>query len=224
MKWSKTLLGSLWVQRMLSYIFAMVTWLLHRSIRWRYQHAVPLQELTMQEGPVIVAFWHGRLLMMPQFWSRRRYGVAYAMISRHRDGTFIARICKRFGMEVIHGSTGKGGVSAARRAVDVLQRGEHIIMTPDGPRGPHEQVSRGLILLAKQSGRPILPAAYSAKRCIRIRSWDSFMVPWPFARGALVTGPLMWLADDMTEEEALSRVQRALDDVTSEADHIVGNR
>jgi len=107
----------------------------------------------------IVCFWHGRLLMMPFAKLRKRGKV---MISRHRDGEFIARVIKYFGLNAIRGSFRKKSISSVREIISSLKEGYDVAITPDGPKGPRFKVKKGIIELARITKTPILPVTYSA--------------------------------------------------------------
>ncbi|HOJ42784.1 MAG TPA: DUF374 domain-containing protein [Syntrophorhabdaceae bacterium] len=109
----------------------------------------------------IVCFWHGRLLMMP-FAKLRKKGKV--MISRHRDGEFIARVIKYFGLHAIRGSFRKKSVSSVREIISSLKDGFDVAITPDGPKGPRFKVKKGIIELARITNTPILPVTYAARK------------------------------------------------------------
>jgi lysophospholipid acyltransferase (LPLAT)-like uncharacterized protein len=109
----------------------------------------------------IVCFWHGRLLMMP-FANRR--GKGKVLISRHRDGEFIARIIKYFGLDSIRGSYRKGSVSSLREIISDLKKGFDVGITPDGPKGPRYVVKNGIIELGRLTGKTIIPVTYGASK------------------------------------------------------------
>jgi lysophospholipid acyltransferase (LPLAT)-like uncharacterized protein len=110
----------------------------------------------------IVCFWHGRLLMMP-FANKR--GKGKVLISRHRDGEFIARVMKYFGLGSIRGSYRKeGSVSSLREIISDLKKGFDVAITPDGPKGPRYVVKNGIIELARLTGKAIIPITYSASK------------------------------------------------------------
>ncbi len=175
--------------------------------------------------PFILAFWHGRLLMMPRFWDR---GTAVSMlISQHRDGQIISRIVGRFGVKTVAGSSSRGGAQALRAMVKSLKAGNCVGITPDGPRGPRMRATDGVVSVARLSGVPIIPAAYSATRGRFLGTWDQFLVPWPFTRGAIVWGKPITVphkADDAACEAARLEIEESLNALTSEADRLCGNR
>jgi lysophospholipid acyltransferase (LPLAT)-like uncharacterized protein len=166
----------------------------------------------------IVAFWHGRLLMMPFAYPGQSASI---LISRHRDGEYITRIAERLGLHVVRGSATRGGASAFRRLLESLQEGRHVVVTPDGPRGPRRRVKSGVVELSRLSGMPILPVAFGAWPRRLLNSWDQFLSPRPFARGVYVWGEPIYVPTDLTKAEAekyQSLLAERLDAVTAEAD------
>jgi lysophospholipid acyltransferase (LPLAT)-like uncharacterized protein len=75
-----------------------------------------------------------------------------------------------------------------------LRCGEDVGLTPDGSRGPRYVLKPGLVLLAQLSGRPILPVGVEYSRCLRLKSWDGFMIPMPFSRVDVILGNLVSVA------------------------------
>ena len=122
---------------------------------------------------VIFAFWHRRLFYLSYYHARcfpeRR---AYVLVSQSRDGTRIGKIGKKIGIDYIQGSTSKGGAKAFKKLVRLLRQGYTAAITPDGPRGPFGVVQKGVISLARLTGRPIIPLAYHPKWYIKCKSWD----------------------------------------------------
>jgi lysophospholipid acyltransferase (LPLAT)-like uncharacterized protein len=136
----------------------------------------------VRKQPVIFAIWHNRLLMLPRvfdpsFPTRQSYG----LISASRDGDFIARFIERSGYGTIRGSSSRKGAIALRRLMATLAADGNVLFTPDGPRGPVYQVSQGVIFVAQKSGAPIVPIHMEYSSCWRLKSWDRFVVPRPFA-------------------------------------------
>ena len=136
----------------------------------------------VRNQPVIFAIWHNRLLMLPRvfdpsFPTRQSYG----LISASRDGDFIANWIERSGYGTIRGSSSRKGVIALRQLMDTLAANGNVLFTPDGPRGPVYEVSQGVIFLAQKSGAPIVPIHMEYSSCWRMKSWDRFVVPKPFA-------------------------------------------
>jgi lysophospholipid acyltransferase (LPLAT)-like uncharacterized protein len=121
----------------------------------------------------LYAFWHEGLLA--PLATRPTIKV---LISQHTDGEVIAQICQRLGIGVIRGSTARGGCQAL---LAMIRDGDksHLGITPDGPRGPRRELKPGVVMVASQSGLPIVPVGIGFVRAWRFRSWDRFALPLP---------------------------------------------
>lgn len=153
--------------------------MLARTWRVRVVNGGHLLDLRRGGRPFIFALWHGHLL--PLLWHHRGQGVL-VLISEHRDGEMVARAAESLGYGLIRGSTTRGADRALISLVRELKSGHEVAITPDGPRGPAETFAPGALVAAQRSDSFILPVAASADRAWRLRSWDRFMIPKPFAR------------------------------------------
>lgn len=186
------------------------------------EHVAPFWE---RAASLIYAIWHGRILMIPCIYARSNR--VHVMASRSRDGELEARFLKRFGFEVVRGSTTRGGSEALRSLVQALRRGLEAAVAPDGPLGPRYVVQPGIVTLARLSEVPIIPLTFSAAPAWRLRSWDEFLVPKPFARGVVSFGPPLRVPrrSDRTEQEALRKqLESTLRTLTWQADARVCSR
>src|SRR5262245_20633380 len=148
----------------------------------------------------IYAFWHEDLLV-PAY----RYGwtPTKVLISQHADGELIAQTCRHLGLGVVRGSTTRGGVGALREIL-ALKGQRHVVVTPDGPRGPRRRVQPGPTFLASRAGLPLVPCGFGYRRAWRLKSWDRFAVPMPFSPVVAVMGEPIRLAPDLGRD-ALER-------------------
>lgn len=137
----------------------------------------------------IGALWHNRLLVFPLILRRffsQRHGAA--LISASRDGDLLADAVQRFGYDVIRGSSSRLGASAIFQLGELLALGGDVVITPDGPRGPAYELGPGIIFLAQKTGAPVVPLNMEYSGCWRIKSWDRFIVPRPFAKVRVIIG------------------------------------
>ena len=192
-----------WQQRIAGLFIATLLRVSIRSWRCRW---VDSKDHPITKGPVIFCVWHNRLPVALASWDE--YAQAKwpndgmgAMISASRDGALLANIVQRFGIEPIRGSSSRRGPQALLEARTLIERNNSIVITPDGPRGPVYKVQDGIIQLAKLTGRPIIPIANFTKWKIRLRSWDRFQIPLPFARCELRHGEPIWVPRDATDAE-----------------------
>jgi hypothetical protein len=185
---------------------------LARTLRVRREEA-SVAALWAARRPVIYVVWHGRLLLLPYLYGHRGCRV---LASRSRDGELVARWARRFGLEPVRGSSSRGGSDALRALARALRAGGEVVVVPDGPRGPREVLKPGVIALARLTGAPIVPMAVGASREWRVRSWDEFRIPRPFARCVMRFGEPIHVspaADRTGEEAARKEVEAALRDL-----------
>ena len=187
-------------------------------------------QLYDREQPLILAMWHGQHFMMPFFRRAYRFKV---LISRHSDGEINAIAAERLGVSAVRGSGDhggrfhvKGGVSAFRGMTELLADGWNMALTADVPK-----VSRvaglGIIKLASESRRPIIPVALATSRRIILNNWDRSEVNLPFSRGAMVVGEPIRVpaaADADALEQARGALERALNAGTERAHALVDRR
>ncbi len=150
----------------------------------------------------IGALWHNRLLLLPFVLKRylpERRGAA--LISASRDGALLADLVERFKFEVVRGSSSRQGASAIRQLSEVIASGRDVVITPDGPRGPAYELGQGIIFLAQQSGAEVVPINMEYSSCWRVKSWDRFILPKPFAKVRAIFGSPHRVASTSTEEE-----------------------
>ena len=150
----------------------------------------------------IGALWHNRLLLFPFVLKRylpERRGAA--LISASRDGALLADLVERFKFEVVRGSSSRKGASAIRQLAEVIANGKDVVITPDGPRGPAYELGQGIIFLAQQSGAEVVPINMEYSSCWRVKSWDRFILPKPFAKVRAIFGSPHRVASTSTEEE-----------------------
>lgn len=173
--------------------------------------------------PSILAFWHGRLVMMP--FAYRGPG-ACIMNSGHRDGELISRAIRRLGIEVVRGSSTRGWVGGLKGLLAAHRRGRDLVVVPDGPRGPRCRAKSGVIQLARATGAPIFPVSHAASRAHTLRrSWDWLALPLPFCRVVYVIGEPLEVERDASAariEELRAELERRLNRATRHADAAVG--
>ena len=130
---------------------------LHATLRVRH---VNVENLTKQKQSII-AFWHAHLLLMLHSKFARPIVV---LISRSKDGEYMARVFDHFGVESARGSSTRGGPAALRELIRAARAGKNLVFTPDGPTGPNRIAKEGVVMAAQATGLPIVPIAFAAKK------------------------------------------------------------
>jgi lysophospholipid acyltransferase (LPLAT)-like uncharacterized protein len=142
---------------------------LHATLRVRHVGVENIE----RPGQYVMAFWHAHLLLM--LHSRYRRPIA-VMISRSKDGEYIARVFDHYGVESARGSSTRGGSMALREMIRAARAGKNIVFTPDGPKGPARVAKDGVVVAAQATGLPIVPVAFAAKKkscCAPGTAWSS---------------------------------------------------
>lgn len=144
----------------------------------------------IRTGAVIPVYWHQHQLHVVRYLlDQRARGLKLGfLISPSVDGEIPSMLASRIGAYVLRGSSSNTGARALRDYYVALQQGLSPSITPDGPHGPRFEFKPGAVLLSQLSGRPMLPLAFHATRAWRFRTWDRFVLPWPFARVVVAVG------------------------------------
>ena len=192
---SKTKFG----QKFIGFVFYSLTSFVHRSIRWKYLIESEKSNIYNNNQKMIFCCWHNRLFLGPHILPRNR--IINALQSSHSDGMITSTAFKFLGMNVILGSSNRGGMQAFRQMVKCIQLGESVAITPDGPKGPKEKVKDGIIKLAQITNSPIIPLVWSTKKFKIINSWDNFVIPMPFSKGVYSFGKPIYIKKKINENE-----------------------
>jgi lysophospholipid acyltransferase (LPLAT)-like uncharacterized protein len=198
--------------------------LVYATNRWTIEGGEQPRRLRAEGRGFILAFWHGRLLMIPMAW--QRLAPMHMLISAHRDGRIIADAVTYFGVESIAGSTRRGGSLALRTMLKRLEAGDCVGITPDGPRGPAAVASAGVVNLARLAREPIVPVVFATSRRRVLRTWDRFQLALPFGRGIFLWGEPIEVAQDLDAagiERTRVLVERRMNEMACDADCRVGH-
>ncbi len=223
---------SAWFQGLAVWVGVAYIRLCHATGRWEHVNEEMPRAFWDSGKPFIVAFWHGRILMIRYGW--RTDQPISILISRHGDGELIARVMEKMGIGSVRGSSqaenkkrkDRGGLAALRAMTAALKENQYIGFTPDGPKGPRMRAKEGLVALAKMSGVPIIAGTYSVAPRKVLKSWDGFVLARPFSRGVFIWGNPIEVpsnADDELLEEKRLEIEREMNRITDEADVMMGN-
>ena len=173
----------------LSWLVAAIVAMLMVSVRWKTKDAASFRAILADHDGFILVFWHERILAMPWLWPRRH--AMTALQSPHPDGRMLAHTVNHLGVRTVWGSSNRNALSGLRGLKRILDAGRVAAITPDGPRGPARRAAMGPVALARLSGKPVLPVAWSVDRYWQAPGWDGMMIPKPFSRGIFVVGEMI---------------------------------
>ena len=165
-------------------------------------------KMLKERRPFILAFWHGQLMMIGHVWKSK--AVLNMLASSHSDGRFGAYIASHFNLKNVS-IMSKNKSPSLRKVFKILKEGNYIGITPDGPRGPNRKVSEGIIKIAVHSQVPIIPLGFASNKNLKLKSWDSFLITYPFSKCRFVWGrPIM--IPPSTKDDDLEKYKNFLED------------
>ena len=208
------------LQRMAAWLIGAALKLLAATLRYRVNGKPG--KFNLPTEPLIFALWHNRLALCMKLY--RSYGRPErpndrlaALISASKDGALLAALLENHRVQPVRGSSSRRGAQALVELTSWAERGYDIAVTPDGPRGPCYVMQPGVMTLAQVTGLPILPCSYHLNWKIRLKSWDQFQIPLPFARCDVYTGDLIRVprdASDLDRDGLRQQLQDALMAIT----------
>lgn len=142
------------------------------------------------ERVYVPVYWHAHQIpgsYLMRNWMRRGFRPGF-VISASVDGEVPAALARSWGADVIRGSAQDTGALVLRDAVALMKQGVSIVTNPDGPLGPKFQIKTGTALVARMGNAPIVPIVCAASRAWTMNTWDSFLIPKPFARIMIAVG------------------------------------
>jgi lysophospholipid acyltransferase (LPLAT)-like uncharacterized protein len=203
-------------ERFLAIVGATILRLLFWTLRLRFADRAGLST-NSPKTPVIICFWHNRILGITLTFLRKyphalRKGVT-VLTSASRDGEILAQFVGQFRMGAVRGSSSRRGSRAMLELVDLVENGHDVAITPDGPRGPRYSFGPGAISLAQLTGSPITPTHARFSRCLRMKTWDGFIIPLPFSQVSVTVDDPIYVPrklDDTEFEKMRSQVENLL--------------
>ncbi len=181
-----------------------------RTLRYTEVNREACVPLVREQIPLVFALWHDELFAVPY---KRDGWPIFTIVSRSRDGEFLARVLASQGLGTVRGSSSRGGLAALLRAAKLMQEERrHACITVDGPRGPRHVVKDGAIFLAHRVSSYIVPVRVYYSKAKVFRSWDRFQLPWPFSRVHMQYGDPYRVAEGELTPEVLKKERRALEE------------
>jgi lysophospholipid acyltransferase (LPLAT)-like uncharacterized protein len=195
-------------RRVVYTITAPILVVLVRSLWWTCRFTVNgddrLRATAAAGRPMVLAFWHEDLFIMPWYLSRLTelgVGVTY-LVSPSMDGEYAVKVLDVIGGRAVRGSATRSGARAVRGLYRVIVKDKGSpVVTADGPRGPRHRCKKGAVVLAQLADAPVVPLACAPRWALRLGTWDRMPIPIPFTRIAIEVGEQMAIPRDLTKDE-----------------------
>jgi lysophospholipid acyltransferase (LPLAT)-like uncharacterized protein len=175
----------------------------------------------------VLCVWHDELLVPTFVAPRALRRKTCCLVSQHQDGSYLANAMALLGYSTVRGSSRRGGAQAVRQLLNDTA-GKHIVITPDGPGGPRRKLKPGVVFVASQLGRRIVPSAFSATRAWRVRgSWTDLLIPMPFSTLYVAMGTSIDIPADLSRDQLhhhVELVQKRMDELSDEVEQLARGR
>ncbi|MEG3619008.1 lysophospholipid acyltransferase family protein [Magnetovibrio sp. PR-2] len=199
MKLYKRIFEKPWAQSAISALAAGYMRFVRLTSKWEHRGLENVEGLVENETPMLISFWHGRLI--PSLFGWPYASTLHILSTPHRDGQIAAKAYNRFGIKTIWGSTKKGGTEAVRNIIKVLKSGGVVALTPDGPKGPRQRMQQSSVDIARMTGAKLVPFGISATKLKWRNSWDCMVIPKPFSHYIIIFGEPMEIPRKASKEE-----------------------
>lgn len=129
----------------------------------------------------VFILWHQQLALSTIFFKKIGKKIC-PLVSPHADGMILAKIIEKYGCKNIYGSSNKNATAAIREMITTLKNGGNLVVTPDGPRGPAEEINSNILEISNKYHGVIVPIRLHASRVFQLKTWDNMLIPLPFSK------------------------------------------
>lgn len=185
----------------------------------------------VRQDQVVFAIWHESNLVAATAAYRLRRGQQHVSFStRCFRGIVMNTMLRGLGWEAVTlpepGAQSRAEATSVSRAMArVAREGKSLVASCDGPTGPYRVAKPGVLILARESGVPVLPWAVAVRPPFRLkRRWDRQLVPLPFCRMRVDEAPLIEIGPRDRIKPILERLQAELERIAELSDRRMAGR
>ncbi len=151
------------------------------------------------ESNQIYIFWHSKTFSILPYCRGSKSAILTLLDWKN---LFYDALARGLGYETLPVTS---EARAALALKERLERGFHIGLAVDGPKGPRGAMRPGALYLATKTGRPVVSVRVRPKRAFRLKNrWDHYEIPFPFSRVTIQFNNPYHVADtNLSEIEAL---------------------
>ena len=118
-------------------IMQLCFFVLFRTNRWKISGYHNFQRAIESDYPIMLCTWHCRLLYASYFFKKNKTANLWAIASTHKDSELISRFLQGAAINLIRGSSTRGGNNVTKQMLTILKNSQSIVaITNDGPKGP----------------------------------------------------------------------------------------
>tara|TARA_Y100000590_G_scaffold463525_1_gene630500 strand:+ start:1856 stop:2521 length:666 start_codon:yes stop_codon:yes gene_type:complete len=212
MKIRKKLIKNFIVQYLLAFIVTIYIFFTKLTSKIVFKNLNIPESFWKSNKPFILVFWHSQLMMISYSWhSKKKINI---VASSHSDGRFGSIVGKYFNLNNIATSS-DNNKKTVKNILKKLKENNYIGITPDGPRGPKEIVSEGVIKIARSANVPIISCGFWSSKNFKLKSWDSFLITLPFSKCCFVWQKPLYIPKNTNEANIIeyqNQIKKMIDD------------
>ena len=154
---------------------------LFRTNRWKISGYNNFQRAIENDSPIMLCTWHCRLLYASYFFKKNKTANLWAVASTHKDSELISLFLKGASINLIRGSSTRGGNNVTKKMLTILENSKSIVaITNDGPKGPPRVAKLESYRTAIKSNAQIIAISCNSTNFWQAHSWDKLHIPKPF--------------------------------------------
>ncbi len=213
-------IASSWFAALILYLYIIFCYRTSK-VSWKNKDERDALEATGESFTYLL--WHNKVALCPYLSSKKNLRKVNTVVSKHGDGELLSKVLRLFGIKQIRGSSDKdskkgtvkdrGGSKAIKEIRKAVKSGDHIAITPDGPRGPKYQIKDNLIPIAQVTKMKLVCFGYTISRAWELNSWDNMLIPKPFATIEFEMGKQFEIPkdlDDNSQEKLRLEIEKEL--------------
>jgi lysophospholipid acyltransferase (LPLAT)-like uncharacterized protein len=200
-----------YANRFIGLVLRAVVALIFRTLRVDVHGLDAFQERLKKKSPLIIALWHSQLFLLGPILDTYAKGSLFSvLISKSRDGNIPSFFAKTYPQADVIRVGHKTRHVALLDALQAIEHGKILVVTPDGPKGPMHVVKPGVIFSAQKAQADVIALSWHVSKSYRCNSWDKFCIPLPFSKLNISFSPAYSLTH-VSEDDAKKMLKDALE-------------
>lgn len=186
----------------------------------------------VSQEQVVFAIWHeSNLVAAAAAYRLRREQQHVSFSTRRFRGIVMNNMLRGLGWGAVtlpdpdHPASRAEATSVSRAMARVGREGKSLVVSCDGPLGPYRVAKPGVLIVARESGVPVLPWAVAIRPALRLtQRWDRQLVPLPFCRMRVDEAPLIRVGPRERIKPILEHLQAELERIAELSDRRMAGR
>lgn len=182
-------------------VLGLIMYLINRLYRLTLRIEYVGKEHLNESPNHINAFWHENLLIyfvVNLRFKQKQIWLQHPMLFMKP----VHVLAKLMGVnELAYGSSGNKGKAALDRVMHQLKNGYSTMINPDGPTGPSKKLKPGVLIMAKETGVPIIPITMRVSSQRILSTWDRKRLPLPFSKIRIEYHRPIYISEDITDAD-----------------------